>query len=174
MLVKIALLTKHDNTPGEDFPHETSWVSPTAGTLRQVRGDKLYEYGRTESDLQIDIEGLRSPAHGGLLVAPPKYPPLRAERRPCDSSVLAKIQAKPGYMILAVDDIGNGVPPAAEDMGWDEAIAGDKWVELRAGILAVTPAEHDVQVGNALDQWRSGKPDGTPAEFVLALRRFTS
>ena len=173
MLVQVTILTKYDKIPSEDFEHVTSWVNPTPGVRSEVRGDKKYEYDRTEYDLQVDTEGLRSPVQGELLVTPPKYPPLRAEIRPCDHTVVVDINSSAAYMVLAVDDIGNGLPPAMEGFGLDEPIPAAKWTELRTGILAVTPAENEEQVGNLMDNWKTANPDGTPKQFLLALRNFT-
>jgi len=174
MLVQITLLCKYDKIPSEDFPHETSWVNPHATVRSEVKGDKKHEYDRTTSDLQIDTEGLRSPVRGELLVTPPKYPPLRAERRPCDSSVLTDVEAHAAYLVLAVDDIGEGVPAMADGLGSDDPIPEARWSMLRTGIVAVTPEDNKEQVGNLMDNWKTAHPEGTPRQFLLALRNFTS
>ena len=173
MLVDVTFLCKYDKIPSEDFPHVTSWVNPTPGTRSEVKGDKKYTYDRVEEDLQVDTEGLRSPVHGELLVMPPRWPALRAERRPCDSSVLLDVENHAAYMVLAVDDIGEGVPAMAEDLGSNDPIPAARWNMLKTGIVAVTPEDNKEQVGNLMDNWKTANPDGTPRQFLLALRNFT-
>jgi len=173
MLVDVSFLCKHDKIPSEDFEHVTSWVNPTPGTRSEVRGDKKYAYDRIEEDLQVDTEGLRSPVRGELLVTPPAYPPLRAERRPCDSSVLLDVENHAAYLVLAVDDIGEGVPAMADGLGSDDPIPEARWSMLKTGIVAVTPEDNKEQVGNLMDNWRENNPNGTPAQWLLKLRNFT-
>lgn len=180
MEVKVTLLCKHDIIPGVEFPHEFSdWADDAPVTFVKGSTDLTRQVFTGMGQVRtVTTEGLRGPVHGALLVAPPKYPPLRGEINQADSDVVLSINSDARFMVLAVDDIGNGVPAWGEDKGLDDPIGQTLWDEMATKIEAVTRSEigdpEADQVATALANWRSDNPEGTAREFMLALRRFTS
>lgn len=180
MEVQIGIITRWDNVPTEDFPHEySSWVD--GGAVNFYRGATdltRQKYEGIEQTRTVTTEGLHGPVAGLLTVAPPKYPPVRVGQYNCDSAAITLVQGNAQYMVLSVDDIGNGVPPAAENRSMNDPLPDTDFNDMAAKIEALTrneigDDEADL-VASALTYWRTAYPQGTPYEFYLALRRFTS
>ena len=126
MELQVGIITRFDNDPQADFPHEYSaWQTVIPSPLTRQSADlSRQKYDGVEQTCTVTTEGLHSPVRGLLTVNPPKYPPVRIAAYSCDSSLLAAIQGNAQYMILSADDIGNGVPAVAEDRGMHDSNAG--------------------------------------------------
>ena len=176
MKVRLGFLTKHDNEPDVDFPHEySSYDAGVSNPLRKQKGPlTLDEYPRTTKSRTVTSEGLQGATRGKYLRTPPQYPPMRGELKDCEGEVVAEVDTDPQYVVLSVDDLGDGVPAGYEDMGWDEAMTTEKKSEIKTGIVAVTPGAVKANVNAWANDWGAENPEGTPSEFIRDLRNFTS
>jgi len=179
MKVQVTLLCKYDILPGEEFPHVYGdWADAGQATIVRKSGDLSRDlFTGVRQARTVTTEGLQGPVDGDLLVAPPKYPPLRGETNHCDSTVVLDINSDARFMVLAVDDDGEGIPAWAEGRGIKDPISEDLWAELSTKIEAVTRSEvgddQADQVATLMTNWRTQNPEGTPEQWLLALKRFT-
>ena len=183
MELRATLFTRYDINPLEEYPHEYSDWADGPVVQRKVYGSDL-ERGVVDVQTQtrtIVTEGLHGVSRQKIgPIVPPRYPPLYVCQYDVDSSVLAAIAGDARFFILAVDDIGNGLPPSAEGRGFLEPIPQDVWDEFAPTVVAVTRNRVGDDQADQVDalqaQWWSRTPEAerTPEEYCLRLQRFTS
>ena len=181
MLTQIFVFATYDLDVMAEFPHEMSaWAD--GGPVDYFRGGSdltRQKFVGVEQTRTVTTEGLQSPVHGFLRVAPPKYPPHQLTGYNCDHSIIAAVEAHADIIVYAINTIDpddyDSLPAAMKDMRPDDPIKEEVWTPLEAGLIAVTPVgEQRDQVTAALGNWRTTNPLGTAREFAIALRNFTS
>ena len=181
MLTQIFVFATHDLDVMSEFQHEMSaWAD--GGPVDYFRGgadltrQKFVGVAQTRT---VTTEGLQSPVHGFLRVAPPKYPPHQLTGYNCDHSIISDVEDHAQIVVYSVAPIDpddyDSLPVAMQDMRPDDPIKEEVWTPLYDGLIAVTPVgDQRDQVTAALDNWRSNNPLGTAREFAIVLRNFTS
>ena len=131
----------------------------------------------------VTAEGIHGGSGGKFgPIEPPKYPPAVVRRHwIVPHSIMDDIAADDRFVIIAVDDTGDGIPEGYEGMGWEEPmdIEVDGAFRTARGKLRVITnqnigTEEGDQVHAMLNNFRDGHPGFTPCDFTLRLRRFTS
>jgi hypothetical protein len=183
MLVRIAVFTRHDINPLEEFPHEYSaWVDGDV-VQRKITGGDL-ERGVVDVQMQtrtIATEGLHGASRQAIgPIVPPRYPPIYVCRYDCDHSIVGDVHDDSRFYVLSVDLIEEGeeLPDPMQERGWAQPIPEDVFTEFSGRVEAVTRNLVGDEAGRLIAakmaQWRSANPAGTPDEFCAALRKYVS
>lgn len=183
MEVRIAVFTRHDINPLDEFPHEYSAWANGDVVQRQVVGGDLFR-GVVDVQMQsrtVTTEGLHGASRQAIgPIVPPRYPPIYVCRYDADHSIVSTIHGDARFYVLSVDLIEDGeeLPVAMQDRGWEQPIPEDVFTEFAGKIETTTrnlvgEDEGDLVVAK-MAQWRSNNPEGSPEEFCTAFRKYVS
>lgn len=180
MEVRITLFTRYDVVPTEEFEETYSdWADGTPYE-KKVGGDGYLSMEttmvtpKTRTVTQAGLHGASRQKIGPI--SPPKYPPVYVCQYLVDDSLLSAIAADNRFYILAVDDIGEGVPGYAEGRGYSEPIPQDIWDEFSAKVVAVTRNLVGDEAADHLDAFQQNwwTPERTPDDYCKRLHAWRS